>query len=266
MNNGEWKDIEEREEIKKSGEIQKYGMDISEYFKVHTSDKNVEKRLRKKRFFSIVIIFLILFTIVYSRYDYNVIKYTRKVKDLVQMNCSSKIIEKDRIMFMSGNGFYTFELENNPEIITHAFMKDDKFGTDINARIYKYYFEKWNSPNKRFFIVNESYKDVSYLFINKKDWILNYKTYIDVNNYSEMLDAFEKIVEFISYMGDSYVLIDSYIRFNGELILPHNVSIQTYEHMKAMAIRQYISIVKKYNLSTDDIPKDVMQQYWNEDF
>ena len=79
-----------------------------------------------------------------------------------------------------------------------------------------------------------------------------------------MLDAFDKIVDFINYMGDDSVLIESYIRFNNELILPHNVSIQTYEHMKEMAIRQYIAIVKKHNLSTEDIPKDIVDKYWNQ--
>ena len=150
-NKDELKKIEEREEIRKSGQIQKYGMDITDFFKVQTSKENVAKRLRRKRIFIISIILLIILFIIYSRYSYNVIKYTQKVKDLVQMDCSSKIIEKDRIIFMSGNGFYTFGLENNPEIIAHTYMKDDKFWTDIRERIYKYYFEKWNSPNKRFF-------------------------------------------------------------------------------------------------------------------
>ena len=263
-NNDELKKIEEREEIRKSEQIQKYGMNITDFFKIQTSKESVAKKLKRKRMFIISIILLIIFSVIYSRYSYNVIKYTRKAKDLVQINCSSKVIEKDKIVFMSGNGFYTFELENNPEIITHTYMKNDKFWTDIKEQIYKYYFEKWNSPNKKYFIVDESYEDVSYLFINKKDWILNYKTYIDVNNYSEMLDAFNKIVDFINYMGDDSILIESYIRFNNELILPHNVSIQTYDHMKEMAIRQYINIVKKHNLSTEDIPNDIVEKYWNQ--
>lgn len=119
---------------------------------------------------------------------------------------------------------------------------------DFDDRIYKYFWEKWENPNKNNFIVSEKYEDYKYNLFSKKDWILKYETYIEVNNYAEMLDAVETIIKFKETMGHySSIIVHSYIKIGDYTILPNNASSQTNDEIRKSAKIQYNEIMKNNN-------------------
>lgn len=162
-----------------------------------------------------------------------------------------------------GNGFYIYKLENIPDLEIHAFFNKNKnvFIQDFNERIHKYFWEKWEDVNKESFVVKEEYEEYKLALTTKKSWILKYKTYIEVENYNEMLEAVETIIRFKKFMGEySSIMASSYIKIGNEMILPNNVSPQTDDEIRESAKLQYIRIVKKNNLNYNDITKEIIDK------
>lgn len=119
---------------------------------------------------------------------------------------------------------------------------------DFDDKIYKYFWKKWENPNKNNFIVSEKYENYKYNLFSKKDWILKYETYIEVNNYTEVLDAVETIIKFKETMGHySSIIVHSYIKIGDYTILPNNASPQTNDEIRESAKTQYNEIMKNNN-------------------
>lgn len=222
---------------------EQYGIDISNSFQ-----KKVARNRKRKIIFIFSFIILVIFSLVSCWSNLVQIKYKMArmsaLKSPYQMNFKEKTVNVD----LKGNGFITYELEEIPDIEIHALSKDDyTFIEDVESRIYKYFFEKWEDKDKYKFIVAESYTDYTYQFITKKNWILNYKTYIEVNNYKELQDATELIIKFRNYMQYPNIIVKSYIKFNEKFILPHNVSDQTDEEIRNSSQNQYLKILQEMN-------------------
>lgn len=75
--------------------------------------------------------------------------------------------------------------------------------------------------------------------MKKEDWILSYSTYIEVSNYDELVEATNDIINFLNYMDKDKMLVKSYIKYDGKLIMPHNVSDQSNEEILKSAERQF---------------------------
>lgn len=243
-NNEEWKEIEVSEQNKKTNIIDKYGFDIYEKFQKQNSKEAIKRRRIIKRATIIICIVTIITIIVSSWFSSIRSKYERSrisnLEDIYQLNFSEKAINTD----ITGNGFLTYKIAEIPEIEVHAVSKkeDNAFIEDTEARIYKYFFDTWNDLDKNKFKVEEYYEDYTYKLHTKKDWILKFKTYIEVNNYDELLDATETIIEFRKYMPYPQIIVGSYIKYNDNFILPHNASIQTDDEIRKSAKEQFLSI------------------------
>lgn len=260
-NQRDLEEIERQENIRKSEVIAKYGFDINEYFKKSNNKESIHKRKKAKRNIKLISIVLILIIVLFSVYSIKLNKTTKKIKGLIELDCNEEVELNSSKTLFGKNGFYEFKVKDNSEIKIHAFMENENFIDDTEDRFHKYYFENWNDEEKSRFIVEENYDECSYGLIKEKYWILNYKTFIEVNNYEEMLSATDLIIKFLEYMNEPSALVKCYIKIDNNFILPHNVSEQTNEQIREMAIMQYVKIVKENNLNSSDIPNSILEKY-----
>ncbi len=245
-NNGDWKEIEDFIQKEKNKTIEKYGFDIYENFQNKNSKEALKKRKHIKRTVIIINIILIIILILSCCLNLVQFKYKRtrisNLQSIYQLNFEEKSVNTD----ITGNGFLIYKIEEIPELEIHAIAKknDNTFIEDVEAKIYKYFFDRWNNPDKNKFIVEESYDDYTYKLYRKKNWILRFKTYIEVNNYEEMLNATETIIKFRNYMNYPQIIVESYIKYDNKLILPHNVSNQKDDEIRESARTQF-DLIKK---------------------
>ena len=159
------------------------------------------------------------------------------------------------------NGIFTFKLDKIPEIEIHAWKQYFKTNDDGRARVYQYLFDKWNNPQKSKFIVEEFYLDEEFKDETINNWILVYRTCINVTNYSELMEAIELVTEFAKYAEkkiDHYVNYSCSIQFNGEFINPYNESLN---EISETVQEWYVGIVKEKNLDNSDIPENILEKY-----
>ena len=91
------------------------------------------------------------------------------------------------------------------------------------------------------FISNEVYEDSSYGIITKKNWRLTFYTYIEVNNYEEMLEATEDIIRLLEFIGNRKIFVASYIKVGNEFIIPVG---ETNEEVRENFKMQYEDAIK----------------------
>lgn len=243
-NNNDWKEIEEYAKKEKENMINEYGIDIRSNFERKTSKESIKKRMLIKKIVILGTILLVIFFFFISWCNLSRLKYKMARIGTIEDVYNIKVEEKAVNVNLKGNGFLTYKIDGLNNLEIHALSKDDyTFINDLESRMYKYFFEKWEDENKYKFSIEENYEDYSYNLTTKKGWILNYKTYIDVNNYEEMLDATELIIKFRKYTQYPNIIMESYIRFNNQTILPHNVSSQTDDEIRESAKEQYLKIV-----------------------
>lgn len=242
--NGDWKEIEDFTQKEKSDTIEKYGFDIYHEFERKTSKETLRKRKNIKKIVIIMSIILIIILLGSCWANFIQMKYKlariNNLKSIYLIDFEEKIVKSD----ITGNGFFIYKIKEIPELEIHAISKreDETFKQDADARIYQYFFDRWDSPNKSKFTVEESYEDCTYGWDTQENWILEFETYIEVNNYEEMIDATEMIIEFIDYMSYPQFIIKSYIKYKNQYILPHNVSIQSDDEIRQSAKIQFGNI------------------------
>lgn len=201
------------------------------------------KEKRKKRNFKVKLLVLLIIFIMIIALIYNMKSYTANIEriNLLRIYGASEFEIAYSKKDLWQNGFYIYKVADIPEIEIHTVYNksDNLFITDIESRYYKYYFEKWKNENKDKFIVQESYEDYTCKNMKKEDWILSYSTYIEVSNYDELVEATNDIINFLNYMDKDKMLVKSYIKYDGKLIMPHNVSDQSNEEILKSAERQF---------------------------
>lgn len=247
MNNkDDWKKIESDIQNKEYTSIQEYGIDINKRFNEITSEKSRSKRKIRFKILKYGVVLLIIFSIFFSIHSIkqNELKMIRINNiELISGNQVEEIPVKTKF---NGDGLYSYQVKNEPNILIHAyFIKNkNKFESDTESRIYKYYFEKWQDSEKEKFIVEEKYEDAKCGLIYKKNWILRYRTIIEVTNYDEMISATKIIIRFIEYMGNRNVPINSYIKIGDNLIAPQTSNDLSNEEIMKSAIIQYNNIMQ----------------------
>lgn len=247
MNNkDDWKKIESDIQNKEYTSIQEYGIDINKRFNEITSEKSRNKRKIRFKILKYGVVLLIIFSIFFSIHSIkqNELKMIR-IND-IETYYGSKVKEIPVKTSFNGNGLYMYQMNNEPNILIHTYVIKDKniFEKDTESRFYKYYFEKWQDAEKEKFIVEEKYEDVKCGLIFEKDWILKYRTIIEVKNYDEMISATKAIIRFIEYMGNRRVIVNSYIKVGDNLILPQNTNDLNNEEIMKSAIIQYNNIMQ----------------------
>lgn len=243
-NKEDWKKIEEYLENREIENRNKYNFDIDA--------KPWEKLTKFRRVVKTVkFIFIIIICIILISSVSNMITFKDSIMriDYVRSYLGNEVEETKVKTYLLGKGFYTYHVKGIPELEIHAlYVSNNEFKEDISSRYYKYFFEKWEDSEKCKFVVTENYEDCKYLLTKKKNWLLNYETYIEISTYEELLEATEIIIRFINYMNNPIVLVDSYIKIGNEKICPHNATRQSVDEIRNMAKQQYFSIIEKNKL------------------
>ena len=100
----------------------------------------------------------------------------------------------------------------------------------------KYYFDKWESETKENFKIIEK----------EENTILNYETYIEIDNYEELIKAVESINEFYEYSKQMlFASWNVYIKYNNNRIYPYTSSSNNTEDAMNNAKQQFENIASK---------------------
>ena len=254
MDNKDWKEVEEDDKKRKSNIIGKYGFNIVEFTEERLKQETIEKIRKRNNIIKLIIIVLIIFFVLLRVSIVN--KQEAETMEEKLLSYLEKTYNMDfEILFKKtywkGKGFYTIALKNTPELKFNCVISgtdfENSFSSDFVSRYYKYYFEKWEDECKSNFVENEIYEDNVYKFIKEKNSHLTYYTYIEVSNYDELLVAVNDIIKFVEYVGNRDILIGSYIKVKGQLIIPHGTMGETNEEIIDNAIKQYQDIMETRN-------------------
>ena len=224
-NKEDWEELEKWNENRIQQERKKYKIDYDKINKGKENKKveHVVKGLKITGNFLKVIVIIVIIIGIYSvsiisyvnfknmrrKIDFSVIETIEKM-----YNVKTKIVSQD-IIDEKGNGVYKLELEDNSEIKFTAIQETGKGKEDFLDNSHKYYFDKWNSPDKKYFIVNE----------NTENEILDYSTYIEINSYEDLEKSTNIIIEFAEFCGSKfYPSWNIYLEKDNKRIYPYATS------------------------------------------
>lgn len=247
----EWDEIEKDLQNREEEAKEKYGLDITKKFQDSLKEENIYIKKRRNFIIKAVSVILMIILILIVMYNMNADFSNINILKLIDFTSEFGFKEVSSETNLMGNGFFVYKPKDMEEIEIHCLYDKTKdiCKHDIDARYYKYYFERWEDTDKDKFIVSESYEDAICGMRKKEDWLLNYETYIEANTYEEMLYATEAIIRFVEYMGNSNILIKSFIKMGDKRLLPHNVSDQTSEQIRQRTIQQYHDIIENNGTS-----------------
>ena len=250
VDKNDWKEIEEDDKKRKSNIVGECGFDIEEYTKKKLSKESLEKEKKRNKRIKIVIVLVIILGIFLQINSISMQGKSRIEEKLINEIKNSYYNEDIEIVteqtYWKGRGFYQLRVKDIPDIVYNAVVTGDNFNetgysSDFQSRYYKYYFEKWEDEHKYKFIPNEVYEDCSYGIITKKNWRLTFYTYIEVNNYEEMLEATEDIIRLLEFIGNRKISVASYIKVGNEFIIPAG---ETNEEVRENFKMQYEDAIK----------------------
>ena len=155
----EWREIENFAQKEKADMVEKYGLDIHENFQNKITQEAFKKRKNIKKLAIMICVILIIILIIIVCANTVQMKYKlariSNLKSVYLLDFKEETVNAD----ITGNGFFIYQIEQLPELEIHAVSKrkEETFIEDTEAKIYQYFFNKWNSPNKNKFKVEESY-------------------------------------------------------------------------------------------------------------
>ena len=224
-NKEDWEELEKWNENRIQQERKKYKIDYDKINK-RKEKKKVEHVVKGLKITGNFLKAIIIIVIIIGIYKVSIISYVnfknmRRNVDFsviesieIMYNVKTKIVSQD-IVDEKGNGVYKLELEDNSEIKFTAIQEARKGKEDFLDNSHKYYFDKWNSPNKKYFIVNE----------NTENEILDYSTYIEINSYEDLEKSTNMIIEFAEFCGSKfYPSWNIYLEKDNERIYPYSTT------------------------------------------
>lgn len=167
------------------------------------------------------IFFLYISTRMYVYYENLKKNIDFPVVDAIEGLYNIKIETISEITDEEENVTYEFQLKDNNEIKFTAIEKRGGVTEDFLATCHKYYFEKWNSPNKEYFTIEENIT---------KNGMLEYDTHIEINSFEDVEKSAEIINEFADFCGQMfYPAWQIYLVKNNKRIYPYNQYNMTHE-------------------------------------
>ena len=229
------------EELEKWNEMQKEKLGITynnltskeQVRKVNTIVKGLNITGKTLKILAIMIFTITIFLIALMAYiHFHNLKEATNVSVVQSIenmyNVQIKMISQD--IDENENGIYKFELETNKEIKFTAIKNFGSLTEDFLDNCHKYHFNKWESPNKDCFIVEETIKDD----------ILNYDTHLIINNYDDIEKNVNIINEFVDFCGtEFYPSWQIYLKKQNTRIIPYDHSGMSKEDAMINAKKLY---------------------------
>lgn len=244
MENNDWDEIKKYSEKYEKENIDKYGINLSNQLDKRIQKKDKNKYKRKTIKISLKTALIIIFTIILLPLLYQVFVVIMDsalgfssfhgidVEKEMQSYCEGKLELISKNVDDKGNGTYIFQSQKIPEIEVHAIRHTrNAWNNDLTPSVIKYFFEKWENPDKNLFKVEEEYN---------KDGILYYDLYIDVETYEDFEYALDLIIDFLEFKDGFNHTVDSniHIRKNDVLITPTRYP-QTVDELRIELEEQY---------------------------
>lgn len=226
-NKEDWEELERWNENRIESQKEKFGIEYNKYNNLDTKKqrKKIDKVVKclnitgkTLKIFAIIIftiaVFLVLLNVYVNLSNFKERTNVSVIDTIENMyNVKIKLISKN--VDEKENGTYKFELEENNEIKFTAIKNFGNLTEDFLDRVHKYYFDKWDSPNKEYFIVAE----------NITDGILDYDTHLVINSYEDIEKNVNIINEFVDFCGVKfYPSWQIYLKKGNSRIYPYNHS------------------------------------------
>lgn len=239
-NDDEWKEIRDRLDSKDAEIIEKYGFDIRKKFSESINKENILEKKKRRLTIKIICIILTIILIILLANDINGdIKQSKIQQDLSFTYSINNLEPVSRDINILGHGFYIYKSKDIEYYEIHVLRDNETYKDDLNEVYCKYYFEKWEDKDKQLFKIVESYSDSTSGTKTKRDWFLNFDTYIYADTEEEVIYATEAIIRFVEFMDKPNILANCYIQIGDRKILPNNYSGQTAEQIREMALTLY---------------------------
>ena len=236
-NKEDWAELEKWNEINESKKVT-YGIDITDMKKEKakvdswTNKLNVFGKTLKIGWIIVLIIIIFMFITIINIAFSNMKNsfYVDVKKDIEARNfCKVKLISKDVVEapgYKNENGTFYFEIQKLPDV---KFTVKKKYGTsmdDFDMNFEKYLFENWSTDEKKYFKIDEYIEENEGL----SKGLLNYKIYIEIESYDELLHSTDYIIDYLEYAENwnkKTKIINNYHRNKEEFsVSPGNIYIK----------------------------------------
>ena len=237
-NKEDWEELERWSKNIDANNKVKYGIDLSNMDKEKRKLDNLTEKSRKfgktiKISWIIIFIILVLNLIVVIDIAFSNMKnlfYVDVKKDIETRNfCKVKLISKDTVEalgYENENGTFYFEMKKLPDVKFKVIKNYGKTMDDFDANFEKYLFENWKSDEKKYFKTDEYIEENEGL----SKGLLNYKIYIEIENYDEPLHSIDYIIDYLEYAENwnkETKIINNYHRNKEEFcVSPGNINIK----------------------------------------
>lgn len=233
-NKDDWKELEqwnaqrEEEQKRKFGEYPE-GFQRNKKIDKVTKGMNITIKVIRGIFFAVIALALLvyIFYVVGQKANADPVG---KIEDLykVQAKVISKNIDKNSA------GTYKLELKDNEDIKFTIIKQGTLLNDDFSDNCQKYYFNVWDSSKKELFTENETYNGE----------LLNYETYIEINNEEELKEGIDAIRDFVEFCGNQnfYQTWNIYLKIDEKRIYPYMQSGVSREEIFNQALEKFYEI------------------------
>ncbi len=233
-NKNDWKELEQWNEQREEEQKNKFGK-YPEEFQINkkidkvTKGMDITLKIIRGIFFAIIAIALLIYVLYVVGLKANS-DPVGKIEDLykVQAKVISKNVDKN------GAGTYKLELKDNEDIKFTIIKRGTSLNDDFSDNCQKYYFNLWDSSKKELFTENETYNGE----------LLNYETYIEIDNGEELKEGIDAINDFVEFCGNQnfYQTWNIYLNVKGKRIYPYMQSGVSREETFNQALEKFYEI------------------------
>lgn len=233
-NKNDWKELEQWNEQREEEQKNKFGK-YPEEFQINkkidkvTKGMDITLKIIRGIFFAIIAIALLIYVLYVVGLKANS-DPVGKIEDLykVKANIISKNVDKN------GAGTYKLELKDNEDIKFTVIKQGTALNDDFSDNCQKYYFNLWDSSKKELFTENETYNGE----------LLNYETYIEIDNGEELKEGIDAINDFVEFCGNQnfYQTWNIYLNVKGKRIYPYIQSGVSREETFNQALEKFYEI------------------------
>lgn len=244
MDKDEIKKLEEWQKEKEILEKERYGYSTSELINMSKKINNKKNKTIHKvgiitsKILKIILIIIALIVIgiifIYVKMNFDNMKNRVNIDtvDAIQSMYNIKVKVLNKEVDEDGNGKYYLKAKDNNINFT-AVKSFGNLNEDYSAQCLKYYFNLWDSEEKKDFKVTQKVEDE----------ILKYEIYID--NFNNIDSATKAILSFKDFCGNEFKLYwNIYILTNNQRIYPFHNSNQSDDEVIQATKEEYDNLLK----------------------
>ena len=202
--------LSREEEIKRQ-----YGADIT---KLDKGAEKTKKKIRKankflEKLLKVLLTIIILSLIFFIFYVFRLWAYLNEYMDINVVKTLNNMYQKNFEIegtvetYEDGSIKYLVKTKDKQEFEFFVVKRYSQMSEDYLSRTLKYYFEKWDNPDKNKFNVKSN--------TNEKG-LLNYQVYMEIDSVDKVDEAYDLYYDFVNKTGNNYINYwGIYVVYNG---------------------------------------------------